>query len=128
VRDDNRDAAALTYPRDCLRQCVLALGVEVRVRLVQYNQEWLTVERPRQRDPLTLPARKRQATFPDAGIIALRQRCDQLMYASLLGGSDDCDGIRIGLEAGDILGNRAFEQLQVLRQIPEMTAQSLGCH
>src|ERR1019366_9661321 len=46
-------------------------------------------DRPRERDPLTLPTRKRQTALADGGVIAARQLLDELVRLSSARGSLD---------------------------------------
>src|SRR5881628_3487270 len=123
--NDNGDAAARAYSGDRLCQRLLALAIEIRVGLVEDDQEWLSVQCACQRDALTLSAGERDAVLADPGVVALRQPYDQLVDAGLLGGADDRLWIGIGFEAPDILRDCPVEQLDVLRQIADMAAQRL---
>ena len=52
VRDHDHDAAAGADAENGLRQCRLAFGIQVGIRLIQNHQERIVVERARERDPL----------------------------------------------------------------------------
>ena len=73
VRDDDDDAAARAHAEDGAGQRLLALAVEIGVRLVEHDQERVAVERAGQRDALALAGRKRRAALADLGLVALRQ-------------------------------------------------------
>ena len=45
------------------------------------------------------------------------------MHSGGLSGSDDGSGIMLRLKAGDVLGHRAIEQLNVLRQVSDVAAE-----
>ena len=57
VRHHDHDAAALAHAADRPRQRLVALGVEIGVRLVEHDQERIAIERARQRDALRLAGR-----------------------------------------------------------------------
>src|SRR5689334_1092781 len=63
VRDQDDDRAAVLRGRNRLMERRLALVVEVRVRLVEYDQERIAIESARQRDALPLPGGQRDATL-----------------------------------------------------------------
>ncbi len=92
--------------------------VEVGVRFVQHDERRIAVERSRQRDALPLASGKGEARFPQRGVIALRQTQDEVMHIGALRRFDDARGIRL-LEARDVFGDRALEELDVLRQIAD---------
>ena len=54
MRDHDDDAAAPAHAKYRLRQRRLAVGVEVRVGLVEHDEEGVAVECARERDPLLL--------------------------------------------------------------------------
>src|SRR5215208_6848028 len=59
VRHHDDDLSARPRGRDRGGQRLLALGIEVRVRLVEHDQERIAVERAGKCDALALPCRKR---------------------------------------------------------------------
>ena len=113
-------------PRIALRQRLLALGVEVRVRLVQHHQERIA-DRARARAQCAGAARPRapsrlrrsRSRSPAAGAGSARARRP-------LCRRDDRVRIGLRLEARDVLRDRAVEQLDVLRQIADVPAERLG--
>lgn len=70
--DDNR--AGTTCGDDRVRQCCLARSIEIGIRLIENEQEWLTIERPRQPDALALAGRQDGAGSADSGIVSIRHR------------------------------------------------------
>ncbi len=71
---------------DRVDQRLLALRVEIGVRLVEDQHRRVAVERPGQRDPLPLAAREPLAAGADLGVIAARQAEQQVVRAGPLGG------------------------------------------
>src|SRR5262249_8817278 len=72
MRDDHHDAAALSQCADRSYQAVFTVGIEIRIRLVEYDQERVAEYGARQTYPLALSTRKTNAAFTDAGCIAIR--------------------------------------------------------
>ena len=71
VRDDDRDAAARAHTADRTGQRLARRRVEVRVRLVEHDQERVAVEGAGQRDALALAAGQRGAAVADLGVVAV---------------------------------------------------------
>ena len=122
VRHHDHDGAALARAAHRAGQRLVALAVEIGVRLVEHDQEGIAVERPRQRHALRLPGRKRGALLADLGVVALAHLDDHVMHAGFLGGGDDRVRLGFGIEAADVLRHGAGEQFDVLRQIADMAA------
>src|SRR5215207_5647339 len=123
VRDHHDDAAAGARAQDRLGQRLLSLGVEVGVRLVKHEQERVAVERARKRDALPLPRRERGPALPDLGVVAVRETQNKVVHVGGLRRLEDRLGVGLRLEAGDVLGHGAGEQLHVLRQIADVLAE-----
>ena len=100
----------------------LARVVEIGVGFVQYHQRRLAVQRTSQADALLLAAGQAQATRAQRRVIALREAQDHVMDAGQCGGFYDLCRVCLA-EAGDVLGNGAVEQLDVLRQVAQVWAQ-----
>ena len=64
VRDHDHDGAALARRANRPRQRLVALGIEIGIRLVEHDQERIAIERPRQRHALRLTGRKRVPCSP----------------------------------------------------------------
>ena len=73
------DAAAFPHPLDGPGQRMLALVVEVGVRLVEDDKERIAVERAGETDALALSAGERGTALPDLRLVALRQAQDHLV-------------------------------------------------
>ena len=58
------NATPRTNAKNGLCQRLLALGIEVRIRLIEHNQERLAIERARQCDPLALSGRQASPPSP----------------------------------------------------------------
>lgn len=84
VRDDD-DGAALHDLLHIVLDDALTLVIEHARRLIENQDAWIGGERARDRDPLTLPARKIGTAFLDEGVVALRHCGDELMSARELG-------------------------------------------
>ena len=125
MRHHHHDGATFTRRANRTRQRLVALGVEVGIRLVEHDQERIAVQRPRQRDPLRLAGRQRRALLADLGVVALAHLDDHLMHAGLFRGGDDGVGRGLGIEAGDVLRDGAREQFDILRQIADMAAEHI---
>ena len=63
MRHDNHDATSRSHTEDRLCQGDVPLAVGVGIRLVEDDEERVTVERSCQPDPLPLPAREPETTF-----------------------------------------------------------------
>ena len=124
VRDQDNGCPRRLGRADGCDQCLLALAVEVGIRLVQDQQCRVAVECPCQADPLALPARQDRARLTDLGGVALRQALDQFVDARHLRRPDDVvKDRRVQLrEAADVLGHGTGEELDVLRQVADVVA------
>ena len=122
MRDHDGNGAARAQPQDCARQRLIAFGVEIGIRLVQYDQKRIAVEGARKRDALRLSGRECAAVLADHGVVALGQVNDEIVHAGRLGRGDHGIGIRRILEATDVLRHRAVEQFDVLRHVTDMPA------
>ena len=113
--NDDDDAFAFAHAKNCMGQRFVALGVEVGVRLIENDEEWIAVDCAGERDPLRLAGGKRSALLADRRVVALRQRDNQVMNADFFGRRDYRFGVGLDLESGDVLRHRAAQQLNVLR-------------
>src|SRR5207249_8932269 len=84
VRNDDRRPPAHQTPQ-WLKDPVPGLGVEVGGRLVQDEDGCVANHRPRNGDPLTLPAGEASALLANDRIIDVRERSDALMRIGTLG-------------------------------------------
>ena len=69
------------------------------------------------------PGREPAAALAEHGLVALRQALDELVRADELGGRDDPLERAVGGAERDVLGDRAGEQLDLLRHDPDLLAQ-----
>ena len=65
--------------------------------------------------------------MPDRRVVAIRQRADQVLDAGEFGGRDEAIRIRCRgrIEARDVFGDRAGQQLDVLRHVAEMAPETV---
>ena len=64
MRHHDDDAAALAHAEDCLRERLVAVGVEIGIGLVEHDQERVAVERARERDALALAGGEHPSDSP----------------------------------------------------------------
>src|SRR5262249_10892461 len=100
--------------------------VQVRIWLVENDQERITVKRTGKRDPLRLSGRQRFAAFTDLRLVSFAQLNDEVVHPGSLGRSDDRSRVRLGFETRDVLRHGTAKQLDVLRQVADMRAEHLG--
>ena len=125
VRHHDDDSAALTYAHDRLAQGRIARGIEVGIGLIEHHQERIAIECPGEAEALALARGEFIAAAGEIGLIAVRKREDRLVQARGTGGGDYGLGRRFRIEAGDILGQRAFDKFDRLRHIAQGTAEHL---
>jgi hypothetical protein len=89
VRDRHCDRAASAQPKDRARQRLVALGIKVRIGLIQHDEEWIAIERAGKRDTLCLSGRERAAMIADDGFVAFREAGDEIVNAGRLRGGDN---------------------------------------
>src|SRR4030095_17180639 len=82
------------------------------------------IERPGQGHALPLAGGESPALIADRGVIALRQAQDEVVGLSPLSRSDDGLGVD-GAEAGDVVGDGAVEELDVLGDVADPGAEVL---
>src|SRR5690625_956149 len=121
---DDGPPARLRIP-DCVDQRLLALGIEICIRLVQNQKRRIPVKRAGQRHTLALPARETLAACADLGVITLWQSKQQLMCAGALARLDDPGWLGICIKPADILRHRTRQQPDLLWQIADITAEQI---
>ena len=126
VRNHHNDGATRANRGNRLGERRVALRIEVGVWLVENDQKWIAIERARQCHALALARRQRRASLADLGLVALGQPQDHAVHAGLGGGCDDRVAFGVGIEARDILGDGAVEQLDILRQVAQMASERIG--
>ena len=65
MRHDDDDAAPRADAENGVRECLLALGIEIGIRFVQHHEKRLAVERAGKRDALTLAGRQSCSTLAE---------------------------------------------------------------
>lgn len=124
--DHHGNAAASTQGQDSLGQRFLSVGVQVRGRLVQHDQEWVAIEGARKADALTLTGRKGHSALAHTGRVSIGKRENNVMCSGSLRclkhGGSGC----LGVETGDVGSYAAVEQFDVLRQITDISAERFG--
>ena len=120
------DPAAGLDPAQSGRQGLFAIGVEIGIGLVEYNEKRIAIKGAGQSHPLPLAGRKRFATDAKPGFVAVGERHDHIMGAGSLRGRDDRLRIGSALQPGDVLGNRAGEEVRCLRHVADMAAARFG--
>ena len=73
MRYDDDDALVATQDLDGATERVLAVGIEVRVRLIEHNQERVTEDGAREANSLSLACRQRHAAEADPRRVSFRQ-------------------------------------------------------
>jgi hypothetical protein len=125
VSDDDRDAVPGAHAEERLGQSLLPRAVEVRVRLVEDDQEGIAVKRAREPHPLALTGRESRTALANGRIVALRQRQDELVHPGEGGSLNDEVRILSRAEARDVLRYRPGKQFHVLRQVADVPPQHL---
>ena len=93
----------------------LGLRVERGRRLVENEDRGVAQDRPRDRDPLLLPAREPVAALADDGLVAVRQRRDQIVDLSRAGGVLDLLVRRVRSGEAEVLAHGRVEEIGLLR-------------
>src|SRR5687767_9756832 len=122
VRHHDDDAASRPNPLDGLRQGPLPLRVEIGIRLVQNDQEWIAIECARQRDPLALACRKTEPPFADAGLVSVRELDNHVVNARRQRRCDNAVVVREWIEPRDVFCNGAGKQFDGLRHVTDEAA------
>ncbi|MCY1360618.1 hypothetical protein D9M69_472520 [compost metagenome] len=96
--------------------------VQVSIRLIQNDKPRAAIECPGQPDTLTLPTRQIDAPLANDRIVAIGQH--QNHFVDTGGPGRQHHFIRINdTKTRDVVADSAFEQFNVLRQIPEVRPQ-----
>src|SRR5262249_20627689 len=109
-----------------LLHVALGFRIERRGRLVEQDDGRVADQRARDGDALALAAGELKPLFTDRGGVAARKRRDEIMSVRGLGGGNDLGVGRAWFAKGDVVANRAAEQVYVLAHIGEMMAQRLA--
>src|SRR4029078_11168979 len=119
-RNDNNNAAAISYTQYRFRQRVLASGIQIRTRLIEYDRDGIAINRSGQSNTLTLPGRKGEPPLADLCAVSIRKREDEIMRARSSSSFKDGPWGLLRIKARYIDCDAAVEQLDVLRKIPDM--------
>ena len=120
---DHHDGAAAHGVIECLLHGRFRFGIECGCRLVEEQDRCVAHQRAGDRQRLALASGKRHPVFADGRVVSLRLRADEVMRIGQLRGLLDL-GIRgCGAAIADIVADRAFKQVRLLRNIGEPVAQ-----
>src|SRR4051794_2855382 len=125
MRYDDDNASVAPQGLNGLAQGILAVGVEVRVRLIENDQKRVSEDSSRKADPLSLARGKRHATLADPRPISLGQAQDDVVDTGRPCRLQYRLRGRLLIESADILGYRAIQQRHILRQVADMAPQIL---
>ena len=115
--NNNNNASPGSHAENRCSKRILSTAIEIRIRLIENDQEGIAIKRTSERDTLPLTRRKIGPCFTDSGAIAFRQFHDKLVHTGSSGRRDDEVGIRRLFEAADIVRHRSLEQVHILGQI-----------
>ena len=113
---------------ECLLHEPLGFGVERRGRFVEDEDRRVLEDRPRDRQPLPLPAGQALAAFADPRIVLLRQLDDELVRVSGTSRRLDVGRTRPGRPVGDVARDALVEKDGLLRHDADLRAQGLERH
>ncbi len=129
--DDGREAVGNGYHRAPLPHglqreldVALRLAVERRGGLVEQQDRRILQKRARNADPLLFAARKLQPALAHGGLVAFRQRDDEVVDLRRLRRFHDLGKGRVGLAVGDVVADRVVEQNGVLRHHANRSVQA----
>ena len=97
----------------------LAHVVQVGVGLIEHHDHGVAINRAGQANALALAARKQIAGLADRGVVAFGEAQDHFMQAGAFGGFNHFGGVGLA-EAGNVFGDAAFKQLDVLWQVADV--------
>src|SRR5215213_783966 len=103
----------------------LRLGVERARRLVEDEDRRVAQDRPRDRDALLLAAGEPVAALADNGVVAVRQRCDDVVDPGRLGGDLDLVVRGVRLCEAQVLPDGLVEEVCLLRDDADEVAEGL---
>jgi hypothetical protein len=126
VVDDHDRYALLAKHLDGISQGVIAVAVEVGIWFVEHDQDGPAEERASQADSLPLAAGKTGAVLSYHRVVALREPLDQRVRRSQLCRLNDLLVGRSLTKPRDVVADGAGKQFNILRQITEALAESVG--
>src|SRR5260370_13314087 len=104
MRNDKHYATTISDALYRGGQCVFALRIQIRVRLVENDQKGVTEQRAGERDALALAGRQCRAVGADIRLVTIRKVEDHIVDVGSLGRCDDGSAVLVALQAPDILG------------------------
>ena len=124
VRDEQRRARA-GDPAQRRVDLLLDPRVDRRRRVVEQQDLGIREQRARERDPLALAAREREALLADDRVVAVRQLHDELVRLRGTRRGLDLRRGRVGPAERDVGGDRVGEEERVLEHHADAAAQRL---
>ena len=112
-RDQHR--AARERGAEVLDEVALGLRVDGRHRVVEHDHARPRDERPRERDPLALPAGEVDAALADQRVVAVGQLGREMRDTGRLAGCDDLVPRGVGPGGGQVVAQRDREENRPLR-------------
>src|SRR5918994_7219679 len=103
----------------------LALDVEARHRLVQYQDGDVPDDGPRDSDPLSLAAGEGVAPLAYDGLVPIFEVHDEVVGVGCFGGLDNLLRGSVQLPVGDVLLDGGAEEYRVLEDNPDLLAHGL---
>src|SRR5882724_4350157 len=107
--DDQHRPPGGDFPHIALDD-VLALVVEGAGGFIEDQDSRVCHQRPRDRDPLALPARKARTALADDGVVSVRQAGDEFMGAGELGCGEHPLHAHAGIGERDVFADGAIEE------------------
>ena len=126
MSDHDRNAIPRPDREDRACKGLVTLWIEIGIWLIEHDQERIAIKCTRKRNALTLACRKRTPVLADISLVPIGHFEDQLMNAGKFGGSQHLFRVQNRFEPADVLGDRAGEQFDVLRQVANVLAEFLG--
>ena len=123
MRDNDDDGLILSQDRNGATQSILTIGIQIRVRFIEHDQERIAKDGPREPNALTLPRRQRYPTQAYSGSVSFRQAQNDVVHARNAGSLQDRIGRSSLVETRDVFRYRAVEQRHVLGQVTNMPSQ-----
>ena len=106
-----------------LAQPLLRLEVHAGGGVIQDEDARIDQQRPRDGDPLLLPAGERYPPLTDRRLVPLRESGDEVVRLGSLRRRDDLLHRRLRLAEGDVLADGAGEEERILEDDADLSAQ-----
>ena len=125
--DQNHGDAARLQVGERVEQRDVAFVVEIRVRLVEHDEARIAVQRARERDALALAAGEHGAAIADLRVVAVRKSAGSSRGRARAAPPRTMRSeVAPAREPRDVFGDRAGEQLHVLRQVADVPAERVA--